>query len=308
MAAGSSRLAIWSAILANLAIAVTKLIAAGVTGSAAMLSEGIHSLVDSGNGGLLLLGVHRSRKPANAMHPYGYGKELYFWTLIVGVLIFGLGGGVSLYEGIHHLQHPEPLEQVRWNYIVLGAAMIFEGISWVVAFREFRRAPAYSGWWRTMRTSKDPSLFTVVVEDSAALLGLVIAFLGVLLGQVLDTPYADGTASVLIGVLLVVVAVILIIESKGLLVGEAAAPEVVSGIRRVLEEDEAVEEVESLLTLHFGPHEILLNLEVRFAPELSSVQVEEAVDRIETTVRTAYPDITRVFIEARGIAARAGAQ
>ncbi|HZK49272.1 MAG TPA: cation diffusion facilitator family transporter [Thermoleophilia bacterium] len=297
MSSPSSKKAITAAVLGNLAIAVTKFSAAAVTGSSAMLSEGIHSVVDTGNGLLLLHGIRRSRRPADAEHPFGHSQELYFWTLVVAVMIFAVGGGVSMYEGVIHIRHPQPLEDPFWNYVVLAFAMVFEGISFTVAWREFGRARAGRGVWRAVRDSKDPSLFTVVFEDSAAMMGLVLAFLGVLLGHLLENPYLDGAASVAIGAVLAAVAAVLAYESKGLLLGEAADPEVVGEVTALAADDPAVVEVEHVLTMHLGPTDILLNLKVRFVPGLSSLQVGRVVDRLEAALRAAHPEIKRIYIE-----------
>jgi len=216
---------IYAAIVANLAIAATKFTAAAFTGSSAMISEGIHSLVDTGNGGLMLLGVHQSRKPADDKHPFGYGKELYFWTLIVAIVIFAVGGGVSAYEGLLHVIHPKPFENPLLNYIVLGLAFVFEGYSFLIAYKMFQSEKGEQSIWESIETSKDPTTYTVLFEDTAALLGLVVAFVGVLLAHKLNNPHFDGAASIIIGIILAVVAVLLAYESKGLLVGEAVDPE-----------------------------------------------------------------------------------
>ncbi|MGI9175019.1 MAG: cation diffusion facilitator family transporter, partial [Rhodothermales bacterium] len=215
----SSKKAIYAAIVGNFAIAITKFIAAGISGSSAMLTEGIHSLVDTGNGGLLLFGLHRSRRPADEQHPFGYGKEVYFWTLMVAVLIFGLGGGISIYEGIQHMLHPEPIGDPTLSYIVLALAIVFEGIVWFIAWREFNRLRGDVSSWRFIRATKDPTLFAVLFEDTAALLGLVVALVGIFLSRQLEMPILDGAASVVIGVILCVTATLLLKESKGLLVG-----------------------------------------------------------------------------------------
>ncbi|MFO0579586.1 MAG: cation diffusion facilitator family transporter [Polyangia bacterium] len=294
-----SLLVIWGALFANLAIAATKFVAAAVTGSSAMLSEGIHSLVDTGNEALLLLGVRQSRRPADEDHPFGYGKELYFWTLIVAILVFAGGGGMSIYEGITHLLHPEPLRDPTWNYVVLGAAMIFEGISWALALRELRPLRAGRTLWQTMRSSKDPTTFTIFLEDSAALLGLLLAFLGVLLSHALHAPVLDGVASILIGTMLALVGVFLIIESRGLLLGEGADRDVRSALKEIVRRDPDVRAVNRALTLYFGPHEILLNMGVQFSAELSTEQLAAAVARIERAIRSECPDVRRIFLEAQ---------
>ncbi len=299
---GSSKKAVVAAILGNVAIAVTKFVAAAVTGSSAMLSEGIHSFVDTGNGWLLLLGLQRSQKPPDDLHPFGHGKELYFWTLVVAVLLFGLGGGMSFYEGVSHLRHPKPMERVAWNYAVLGIAMLFEGLSWNVAFREFRKTQGTTTLWEAVRTSKDPATLTVVFEDSAALVGLVLAFLGIFLGQAFHNPYFDGAASIAIGLLLSVVAFFLAYLSRGLLVGESADRSTLESLRAIVASEPAVEKVVDLLTMHFGPQEVLLTLEVEFARGLSAEEVESAVERLEARITAQHPGVKRIYIEAQSIA------
>ncbi len=297
-------LAIYGALGANLLIAVTKFIAAGFTGSSAMLSEGIHSVVDTGNEVLLLLGLKKSRKPADDGHPFGHGKELYFWSLIVAVALFGVGGGMSVYEGITHLQHPRALEALAWSYGVLGAAFVFETVSWVIAVRALLPEIREEGLWRAVRTSKDPSVVTVLFEDSAALAGLVVAFLGVFLGQWLHSPYADGIASIVIGVILAAVALFLVYQSKGLLLGESADPKVVEDIRALARAIPAVANVQRPLTMHFGPDEVLLNLEMDFRPDATAAQITEAIERLEHDVRERHPEIGRIFIEAKSLKAK----
>ena len=214
-----SKVAIYGAIAANVAIAVTKFIVAGISGSSAMLSEGIHSAVDTFNGVLLLIGLRLSQRPATPEHPFGHGKELYFWSLIVAVLIFGLGGGISFYEGVQHLREPQPLKDPTWNYVVLGAAAVFEGSSFVIALRQFLRQAGDAPFWQALHRSKDPTTYTVLAEDAAALVGLAVAALGIALARHLDRPAFDGGASMVIGLLLAGVAVLLIRESRGLLIG-----------------------------------------------------------------------------------------
>lgn len=301
MATGSGKKTILAAMVANLAIAITKFVAAALTGSSAMLSEGIHSVVDTGNELILLLGIRLSKRPADANHPFGHGQELYFWTLIVAILIFAIGGGMSAYEGILHLTHPHPIENPTWNYIVLGLAIVFEGISWVVALREFLPSVGKQTFWQAVRTSKDPTIFTVLFEDSAALLGLIVAFVGILLGQLLNNPYLDGVASIVIGFILAVVAVLLAYESRGLLVGEAADPATVAHIRSLVRADPAVEGVLQVLTLHFGPNEVLLNLEIQFRRSLTAEEVAQAVDRLESLIRSQHSNVKNIFIEAKSL-------
>lgn len=302
---GVRPVAVYGALAANLAIAVVKFIAAAITGSSAMVSEGIHSVVDSGNQLLLLFGIHRSRKPPDENHPFGHGKELYFWSLIVAIVLFGVGGGMSIYEGVVHLQHPSELRDPAWSFAVLAAAFVFEMISFVIAFREFRREVEGKSLWRAFRTSKDPSVFTVLAEDAAALAGLVVAFIGVWLTWLLQEPAWDGAASIVIGALLALVAVFLARESKGLLVGESADMELVRGARGLIDSDPAVERVEQALTMHLGADQILLAVDAVFRPQLSARELVEAIERIEGKIRLRYPAIQRVFLEAHGLQAAA---
>jgi len=300
--AEQSKLPIYGALAANFGIAVIKFIAASVTGSSAMLSEGIHSTVDSGNELLLLLGINKSKRPADRNHPFGHGKELYFWSLIVGILIFALGGGMSIYEGITHIQHPEPLDDPKWNYIVLAFSMVFEGASLFIAVKKFNEQKGSDTFWKALRASKDPSLFAVIYEDAAALAGLFTAFLGVFLGHYFNNPLFDGLASIMIGVILAVVAVIMVIESKKLLVGESAESGTVRGIYQMVNQDADVSTVYYPLTMHLAPNEILLALDVQFRTDISLKDLVDAIGRTETNIRNAYPDVKRIYIEARNMA------
>jgi cation diffusion facilitator family transporter len=291
--------AVYGAMAANLVIAITKFVAAGFSGSSAMLAEGIHSLVDTGNQVLLLLGLKRSRKPADEKHPFGHGKELYFWSLIVAIALFGIGGGMSTYEGITHLLHPHPLADPKWSYIVLGVAFLFDGISWAIAFHELLPSIRQDGWRKTLVGTKDLSTLTVICEDTADLIGLILAFLGIYIGHRLNSHHADGIASILIGAVLAAVAVFLVWQSKGLLLGESADPEVVESIRAAARAVPGIERVKDPLTMHFGPDEVLLNLKVEFRPEIPAQELSAAVDRLKKTIRDQHPEICRIFIEAR---------
>lgn len=300
MKSGSSEapITIYGAAAANLVVAIAKFVAAAFTGSSAMLSEGIHSVADTGNQLLLLLGVRRSRVPPDELHPFGYGKELYFWSLVVAIVLFGVGGGMSVYEGIIHLQHPEPIENPLWSYIVLAIGVVVEGAAWLIALRAMLRVRAKDqSLWHALRTSKDPTIFTVLGEDSAALAGLVVAFLGVFLGHRLGMPELDGAASIVIGVILIIVASFLASESRNLIVGECATPAVVQGVRDVLEGEPAIERVERLLTMHLAPTNVLVATEVRFDPKLSVPEVEAAMDRIEKRIKETEPYVGQIFIE-----------
>jgi|SRR5919108_2892074 cation diffusion facilitator family transporter len=301
--AAKSKTAIYAAIGGNLSVAITKFVAAAFTGSSAMLSEGIHSLVDTGNGALLVLGLKLSKRPPDASHPFGYGLDLYFWTLIVALLIFGVGGGVSIYEGILHVMHPVPIESPIWNYAVLGIAVVFESIAWTFALKGFVAAMGRRGVWETIRTTKDPTLFTVLFEDSAALLGILVAFLGIYLGHKFELSVLDGIASIVIGLILMVTASILAYESRSLLTGESADPKIVASIRQLVESDAAVEAARQPLTLHFGPHEILVNLDVHFRNQLTAFELDQAVDRLEKKIRAKHPQVKRIYLEIESITA-----
>jgi cation diffusion facilitator family transporter len=299
--ATKSTTAIVAAIAGNLAIAVIKFVAAAVTGSSAMISEAIHSVVDTGNGGLMLLGVYKSRKPPDFDHPFGHGRELYFWTLIVAIVVFAVGGGMSAYEGITHLSHPTLPGNPAWSYAVLGLAFVFEGTTWFFGWKAFSAEKGSKGVLQTIHETKDPTSFSVLLEDTAALLGLVFAFLGIFLGRQLGLPYLDGVASIIIGVLLCVVAVLMVYESKGLLIGEGLDRETLKSMRVVVEADPAVERVQHLHTLYLGAHEVLLTIELRFRSTISALEVRQSVTRIEREIQTRHPDVTRIFFGAESI-------
>ena len=296
-----STFAIYAAVAGNLAIAITKFVAAAFTGSAAMLSEAIHSMVDMGNGGLMLLGVHKSRKPPDSEHPFGHGHELYFWTLLVGVLIFAVGGGMSVYEGIIHITHPTMPENQVWSYSVLGIATLFEGTTWLFGWKAFSAERGRRGVFQAIHETKDPTSFTVLLEDSAALLGLVFAFLGIFLGTQFGLPYLDGVASVIIGLLLCGVAVLMVSESKGLLIGEGLDPEALKSIRKLVDGDPAVESVSHLHSMYLGANEVLLTIELRFDSGISALEVRRAVGRIRDAIREHDPNVTHVFFGSESI-------
>jgi cation diffusion facilitator family transporter len=298
----SSRLTVYGAIAGNLAIAVSKFVAAAFTGSSAMISEAIHSTVDTGNGLFLLIGAHRSKKPPDQTHPFGHGKELYFWSLLVAVLIFGVGGGMSIYEGILHLIQHQPLVDPRWNYWVLGIAAVFETSSFLIALREFlRQKKSGEGFVEAARKSKDPTVFTILFEDTAALVGLALAALGIFLAQTFRNSALDAIASILIGMLLALVAVFLAYESKDLLLGESADLEKVESIKALAQADTAVERVNQTLTMHLGPNQVLLNLGLKFRRGLSVGELEQAVARLEKRIRQAHPEVRSIFIEAESL-------
>jgi cation diffusion facilitator family transporter len=292
---------VYAAITANFVIAITKFAAAYFSGSAAMLSEGVHSLVDTGDQLLLLHGVRRSRRPADQQHPFGYGLELYFWGLVVAMMLFSFGGVVSFYEGVTRLLHPRPLENPTANYVVLGVAFIFESTSWIIAMRELLSTGRRQSIWRAVRSSKDVSVYTVIGEDSAALLGLLAAFAGVYLGHRWGVAWPDAVASLIIGMILIVVALFLAAETKGLLLGERANMQIIEDIRRIVCEDSSVALTSQPLTMHFGPHQILLNLEVEFKPEMTTPEIAAAIERLERKIRDRHVEVSRIFIEARAL-------
>ena len=294
---GESKVAVIAAVVGNLLIAVIKFAASAMTGSSAMLSEGIHSLVDTGNGGLVLMGMRRGVQPADAEHPFGHGMELYFWTLIVAISIFGIGGGMSVYEGILHMLHPTPIENPWPSYIVLAISAVVEGSSFLVAMRELNASRGKVGIAKFIRISKDPSLFTVVFEDSAAMLGLAVAFLGIWLGQITGNSLFDGGASIIIGLILAGVAFLLARESKGLLIGEGVEPAQLAHMRELIAAEEAVAAVGEVRTMYLGPMDLLVNLDVAFQQGMPAEEIHTAIGRIEDALKGAYPEVGRVYIE-----------
>jgi cation diffusion facilitator family transporter len=293
--AGGGTKAVVAAMIANAVIAVAKFVAAAVTGSSAMLSEGIHSVADTGNQALLLFGNRRSHKPPDSRHPFGYGQELYFWSLIVAMILFGLGGGFSMYEGIKHLGHPEVPKDPVWIYSVLGVAFVVEALALRVALGELDGKG--SGLWKRLRACKDPRVFVPVAEDLAALIGVVVAFLGVFLARTFDLPVLDGAASIVIGIILGCVAVFLGYETRALLVGETISEDLEEQIQKIVAEDDAVLELVRMMGIHLGPEEILLNLGVKFQPGSGVENVAQAVERVERRIRAADPRVNRVFVE-----------
>ena len=293
-----SKLAIYGAIGANVAIAVTKFAVAGITGSSAMLSEGVHSAVDTFNGLLLLVGIRLSQRPATPEHPFGHGKELYFWSLIVAVLIFGLGGGVAFFEGVQHIRHPEPMRDPTWNYVVLAAAALFEGISFSIALRQFLKQAGAPPFWEAVHRSKDPTTYTVLAEDAAALAGLTIAAVGIALSHSLDMPVLDGAASVLIGLLLAGVATLLTWESRGLLIGEGIRPETAQAIRDLALAQPSVRDVGRVLSMYVGPDDVLVTMDLDFDEGTDAAKAAAAIGKVEQQVRARFPMIRRLFIES----------
>ena len=308
MASGGSKRAIYAALTGNSLIAATKFTAGAYTGSSAMLSEAVHSLVDTGNQVLLLYGLKRSRKPADHLHPFGYGMEEYFWSFVVAILIFGLGAGISFYEGLSRVMDPHEMSDPFVNYIVLSLAIVFEAAAWTVAFREFRKGKGKRGWMAEIRHSKDPTKFTILFEDSAAMLGLIVALIGIALAQHLDMPVLDGAAAIAIGVILATTAALLAYECKGLLIGEAADPAVVRSISKAALAQAGVDSVNEVLTMHLGPEDILVNLSLDFADGLKADQVEAAITGLEVAIKAEHPEVKRIFIEAQSAESHRRAQ
>ena len=295
--AGSSKKVIIAALIGNTLIAITKFAAASITNSSAMLSEGIHSLVDTGNQILLLYGLRRARQPASAMFPFGHGKEVYFWSFVVAILIFAVGAGVSIYEGIHRLLHPKPMVDVYINYIVLGLAILFEGGAWFFAVREFAKQKGKHSYFAAVQHAKDPSMFVVLFEDSAALLGLAVALLAIFLGQLTANPYLVGVASIIIGLILGVTAVWLAYETKSLLIGERANPETIEGIKSIVSATEYVTDVNEISTMHMGPEFVLVNISLDIQDDVPAGSVKQIVTDLTAQIKQHYPLVKRVFIE-----------
>ena len=298
MSTSSSRKVIVVALLGNLLISLTKFVAAAITGSSAMLSEGIHSVVDTGNQILLLYGMKRAQRPADEEFPFGHGKEVYFWSFVVAILIFAVGAGVSIYEGIHHILQPAELQNPLVNYIVLGLAIVFEGAAWLFALKAFRKSKGQMGYIEAVQRGKDPSMFVVVFEDSAAILGLIIALAGISLAQWTGNMVFDGIASVIIGMILGFTAVWLAYETKGLLIGESANRRVRRGIRAIALQYDNIEAVNELLTMHMGPDFILVNISLKFRPQASASEIESTIARMESTISNTFPEVKRIFSEA----------
>jgi cation diffusion facilitator family transporter len=299
--AAESRHAVVAAVAGNLVIAASKFVAAAFSGSAAMLSEAIHSVVDAGNGGLMLYGMVRSRKPPDELHPFGYSHELYFWTLVVGIVVFAVGGGMSIVTGVMHVAHPSPPEHAFWNYAVILTAIVFEGISWYFGFKAFHVERRGRGIMETIRLTKDPTSFSVLLEDSAALLGLAFALAGIFLSAELGAAWIDGASSILIGSLLCAVALIMVRESKGLLIGEGVDRPVLEALRAIVRADPEVASVSKLATLYLGPEDVLLAIELRFHSTNTVVDIRRAIARLRQSIQARYPRIRRIFIDATSI-------
>ncbi len=296
--ASSRKFVIIAALLGNSLIAITKFIAASVTSSSAMFSEGIHSLVDTGNQILLLYGLKQAKKPADERFPFGHGKEIYFWSFVVAILIFAVGAGVSIYEGVHRLFDPKPINNVMINYIVLCLAILFEGAAWYFALREFTRAKGKWGYLEAVQRGKDPSLFVVLFEDSAAILGLLVALIAIFLSQTTGIYAFDGIASIIIGLILAGTAAWLAYETKGLLIGERANIHVVKGIKKIAKSHTKIGHINEVLTMHMGPDFILVNISVDFVDPITANEMEIVVANLDKSIKTKFPNVKRIFIEA----------
>jgi cation diffusion facilitator family transporter len=298
---GETKAAVIAAVAGNLLIALVKFVAAFLSGSAAMMSESVHSLVDTANDGLLLYGLKRSARAPDKEHPFGYGREAYFWTLVAGMLFFALGGGMSIITGVQSLANPSPPESTAWTYAVLGIAALFEGTTWLFGYRAFRSERRGRGVLETIHLTKNPMSFAVLLEDSAALIGLALAFAGIFAATRLDAAWMDGAASIAIGVLLCGIALVMVYESKGLLIGEGMARGTIDAIRTLALAQPAVEEVHKIATVYLGPEEALLAIDLRFRAGTAIEEIRPALANLRKAVTERYPQIRRVFIETTSI-------
>ena len=294
---GHGTRAIFAAFFANLGIAISKFVGFAITGSSSMLAEAIHSVADTGNQLLLLLGGRKARKEATPLHPFGFGRERYFWSFVVALVLFTLGSAFAIYEGVHKLQHPEPLESATVALVILGVAIVLECFSLRTAIVESRAVKGLNSWPQFVRRAKTPELPVVLLEDIGALTGLVIALSAISIAEVTDEPIWDGVGTVIIGVLLGIIAIFLAVEMKGLLIGEAADPDVQDRIRRAVEADPDVRRLIHFRTNHLGPEDVLIAGKVEFTPELSGVGLADAVNRIETAIRAEVPIAGRIYLE-----------
>lgn len=293
----SNKIVVYAALFGNLAIAAVKFVAAFITNSSAMLSEAIHSVVDTLNEILLLYGLKKSQQPADHKHPFGYGRELYFWAFIVALMVFALGSIVSIYQGIQHIRQPEEMSSPIVSYVVLVIAILCEGTSWFVALKSFKKTKGKMGYFEAFRRSKDPTTFTVLFEDSAALIGLFIALIGIFLAQTFNMPMLDGVASVLIGIVLAISAFLLGKETKGLLLGETADPQLRHNVIRIAQNDPAVFSANGVLTEQMGAHQVIASLSLEFKDNLTSDEIELCVNRIEFEIKKIHPEIVALFIK-----------
>ncbi len=294
----STKKVIYAALAGNALISITKFFAAFYSGSSAMLSEGIHSLVDTGNQILLLHGLKQASKPADEQFPFGHGKEIYFWSFIVAILIFSVGSGISIYEGVHHIFNPQQISDPTLSFFVLGFALVFEGAAWFFALQEFTRSKGKWGYIDAVKRGKDPSMFVVLFEDSAAMLGLVIAFIGIAASYYTSNPIYDGLASIIIGLILGSTAIWLAYETKGLLIGESANHELVAEIRQIIKQFPAVDNINELLTMHMGPDFVLVTINADFKDNLLVGELEKTIASIDLQIKQRCPRVKRVFIEA----------
>lgn len=296
-----SKTVIYAAFTANAIIAVTKFIAASITGSSAMFSEGIHSVVDSFNQLLLLYGMSASQRPPDRQHPFGYSAEIYFWAFVVAILIFAVGAGLSFYEGYEQIIAPHPIANVSVNYAVLTIALIIEATAWYVAFRAIQHQRRETGdrtsFFRAIRQSKDPAIFTVLLEDSAACAGLVIALIGVFVADTYNLPIFDGLASIAIGCLLAFVALFLAYETKALLIGESAGQYVVDGIRNAIRSNGAIIRCHELNTMHLGPSHVMISIVAEFEDQMTTPEIEQSIAKLEADIQRQFPAVRTIAVE-----------
>ena len=298
MASGSKKV-IYAAMIGNGLIAIAKFVGAFITGSSAMLSEGIHSVVDTGNQSLLLYGIARSKRPADEQHPFGYASEIYFWAFIVAILIFSIGAGISVYHGVEKVLHPHPVADPMINYVILILAMMFEGVAWWIAYKEFSTVKGKKGLFQAVQESKDPTVFTVLFEDTAAMLGLFVALVGIWISVTFNMPVIDGVASIVIGIILAGTALLLALETKGLLIGEAAAPEIVAEIESLVNAKKTIVALNEIRTLHRGPNDVLLALSVDYRDNIKAGTVEKTNTALELAIKEKFPVVKRLFIEVQ---------
>ena len=293
--------AVWAALGGNLLVAAAKFVAAFITGSAAMLSEAVHSLVDTLNEVLLLYGMARSTRPADQNHPLGYAREVYFWSFVVALLIFTLGAGVSAYQGIGRLLHPQRIERPSIVFAVLAASMVFEGASWLVGARAFRASKGNLSWWQAFRRSKDPPAFIVVFEDSAAILGILVAAAGTAAAVVTGESRWDGIASLLIAAILAGVAALVARESKALLIGERADPKLSDAILRIAARLPGVCSANGIVTVQLAPKSIVATLSLDFFDYMRAPEIEHAVVELERAIRSAHPEVSALFVKPQSV-------
>ena len=303
----STQKVLYASIAGDLLIAAIKIVAAAYTGSSAMWSEAVHSLVDSSNSILLLYGVHRSKRPPDQEHPFGYGREIYFWSFVVAVQVFALGAGVAFVDGVTHVLDPTPIEFAQVNSVVLGLSALFNGATWLIAMRGFKEQTGCADIFKAIRASKDPPSFMVVFEDSAAMIGLLVAFAGSYLSVRLDLPILDGVASIVISLVLALTAAFLARETKGLLIGESADPAIVMSLLRIATEMEGVDHANGILTVHLAPQQIAVALSLEFADELDTPAIERKVSALEQRLRTLHPQVIAVFVKPQTAAGYAEA-